>query len=133
MWKYIKENEENFDKLHKKFIKNKKIFQFVYSSAYPEVYSFVEKRGIKLRNSFHLKFKDCKDRKKYSQKSIESYFSKSENLPQPTAGVIRKNSCLMTILKMRKHWLRNKNKGKWKGKNKKSESKSEKLPRKIKT
>ena len=43
VWKYIKENEENFDKLKKKFIENKKIFQLVYSSVYPEVSSFVEK------------------------------------------------------------------------------------------
>ena len=70
VWKYIEENEENFDKLKKKLIKNKKIFQLVYSSAYPEVYSFVEKRGIGVRNNFHLKFKDWKDKKKHLQKSI---------------------------------------------------------------
>ena len=88
--KYIEKNKENFDKLKKKLIKNKKIFQFVYSSAYHEVYSFVEKRGIELRNNFLLKFKDWKDKKKYLQKSIEGYFSKSESSPQPPVGAIQK-------------------------------------------
>ena len=65
------------------------MFQFAYCSTYPEVYSFVEKRSINLRNEFHLKFKDWKDKKKYSQKSTESYFSKSENSPLPS-GVVQK-------------------------------------------
>ena len=43
MQKYLEKDEENFEKIKKKLIKNKKIFLFVYSSAYPEVYSFVEK------------------------------------------------------------------------------------------
>ena len=74
VWKYLEEDEGNFDKIKKKLIENKTIFQFVYSSTYSEVYSFVEKRRIDLRNEFHLKFKDCKDKMKYLQKSIESYF-----------------------------------------------------------
>ena len=40
---YIEKDENNFDKLKSKLIESKKIFQFVYSSTYPEVYSFVEK------------------------------------------------------------------------------------------
>ena len=40
--------------------------------------------------NFHLKFKDWKDKNKYSQKSIEGYFSKSESSPQPPAGAIQK-------------------------------------------
>ena len=76
-WKYIKENGQNFHKLKQILIENNKIFQFVYSSTYPEVYCFVTKRGIKLRNNFHLKLKDWKDKKKYSQKPFEGYFFKS--------------------------------------------------------
>ena len=76
-WKYLEDDEGNFDKIKKKLIENKKIFQFVYLSTYPEVYSFAEKYGIDLRNQFYLKFKDQKDKKYiYLQKSIESYFSK---------------------------------------------------------
>ena len=46
---YIEANDKNFDKLKGKLIQNKKIFQFVYSSVYPEVYSFVEKRSVDMR------------------------------------------------------------------------------------
>ena len=63
----------------------------MYSSTYPEVYSFIEKRGINLKNEFHLKSKDWKDKKKYSQKSIENYFSKSENSP---SHLVRYKKCL---------------------------------------
>ena len=44
VWKYIEENEENFHKIKQKLIDNKKIFQFVYATTYPEIYAFVEKR-----------------------------------------------------------------------------------------
>ena len=54
VWKHFEEDEGNFDKIEKKLSENKKIVQFVYSSTYPEVYSFIEKRN---------------------------YFSKSENSP----------------------------------------------------
>ena len=55
---YIEADDKNFDKLERKLIENKKIFKFVYSSVYPEVYSFVEKKGMDMRNNFHLKFKE---------------------------------------------------------------------------
>ena len=86
---YMEADDKNFDKLKRKLIENKKIFQFVYSSVYPEVYSLVKKRGMDMRNSFHLKFKKWKNRKKYSQKSIKGYFSKAQNSPPP-AGAIQK-------------------------------------------
>ena len=55
VWKYLEADEGNFDQIKNKLIKNKKIFQFVYSSTYTEIYSFIEKRSIDLRNEFHLK------------------------------------------------------------------------------
>ena len=55
---YIEADNKNFAKLKRKLIENKKIFQFVYSSVYPEVYGFIEKRGVDMRNNFHLKFKE---------------------------------------------------------------------------
>ena len=66
------------------------VFQFVYSSVYPEIYSFVEKQGIDLRNAFQLRFKEWKDKKKHSQKSIDGYFSKCEGSPPPPGGVQKK-------------------------------------------
>ena len=89
-WKYLEQDEQNFEKIRKKLIENTKVFQFVYSSVYPEIYSFVEKRGIDLRNNFHLTFKEWKDKKKYSQKSIDGYFSKSEGSPPPPGAVQKK-------------------------------------------
>ena len=80
---YIEADENNFNKLTRKLIKNQKIFQYVYISVYPEVYSFIEKIGVDMRNNFHLKFKEWKDRKIYSQKLIEGYFSKPQNSPSP--------------------------------------------------
>ena len=64
---YIKVNENNFNNLKRKLIENQNIFQYLYASIYPEVYSFVEKRGADMRNNFHFKSKDWKDRKKYHQ------------------------------------------------------------------
>ena len=87
---YIEADDKNFDKLKRKLIENKKIFQFVYSSIYPEVYSFVEKRDVDMRNNFHLKFKEWKDRKKYSQKSIKGYFFKAQNAPPPACAIQKK-------------------------------------------
>ena len=44
VWNYIEENEKNFDKPKKKLTEIEKTFQFVYSSAYPEIYSCQETR-----------------------------------------------------------------------------------------
>ena len=83
-------NETNFDKMKKKLQENKKIFQFVYSTVYPEVSTFIEKRNIELNNEFHVKFKDWKDKKKYSQKSINSYFAKNKHSSSPPGAVQKK-------------------------------------------
>ena len=90
VWKYLEQDEQTLARLEKKLRENKKLFQFVYSSDYPEIYSFVEKRGVNLRNNFHLKFKELKDKNKYSQKSIDGYFSKSEGSTPPLGALQRK-------------------------------------------
>ena len=87
---YIEIDENNFSKLKRKLIENQKAFQFVHTSVYAEVYSFVETRGVDVRNNFLLKFKEWKDRKKYSQKLIDGYFSKPQNLPPPEGAVQKK-------------------------------------------
>ena len=43
-----------------------------------------------MRNNFHLKIKEWKDRKKYSQKSILAYFSKPQNSPPLECPVQKK-------------------------------------------
>ena len=52
--------EKNFEKIKKDFIENINIFQYVYAKCYPDVYSPSEKRGIKLKSEFLLKFKNWK-------------------------------------------------------------------------
>ena len=47
--------------------------RLIQREKYAEVHSFGKKRGIDLRNCFHLKIKELKDKKKYSQKSMDSY------------------------------------------------------------
>ena len=54
---YIEADENNFNKLKRNLTENQKIFQYFYVSVYPKVYSFVEKRGVDMRNKFHLKLK----------------------------------------------------------------------------
>ena len=85
-----KKTRRTLKKLRENSSKTKNTFQFVYSSVYPEFYSFVEKQGIELKSEFHLKFKEWKDNKKYFQKSIDSYISKRVNSPPPPLGVIQK-------------------------------------------
>ena len=84
---YIEADENNFCKLKKKLIENQKIFQYVYASVYPGICSFVEKRGVEMRNNLHLKFKEWKDRKEHSKKSFDGYFSKPQNSPPPEGAV----------------------------------------------
>ena len=68
-----------------------------------------------MRNNFHLKFKEYKDRKKYSKKSIEGYFSKVQN-SLPPAGAIQKKLVSNEDFKEEKKLQKNKNKRKWKKK-----------------
>ena len=117
---YIEASENNFSKLKKKLIENQKIFQFVYTSIYPEVYSFVETRGGDVRNNFHLKLKEWKGRKKYSQKLIDRYFSKPQNLP-PTEGVVQKKLVMNEDFEEEKKIVVEQKQKKWRKKNKKRE------------
>ena len=75
----IEADNKNFYKLKRKFIENKKVFQFAYSSVYPEVYSFAGKRSVDMRNNFDLKFKERKDRKKIFPKINRGIFFQGTN------------------------------------------------------
>ena len=107
----IEANDKKFGKLKRKLIKTKKIFHFVYSSVYPEVYSFVEKGGLDMRYKIHLKFKEWKDRKKCSLKSIERYFYKVQNSLPPSGAIEKKLASNEDFEEEKKLW-KNKNKTK---------------------
>ena len=106
---YIEVDENNFAKLKRKLIENQNIFQYAYASVFPKVYSFVEKRGVNMRNNFHLKFKEWKDRKKYSQKSIDGYFLKLQYSP-PREGATQKKLVMDENFEEEKKLLKNHNK-----------------------
>ena len=40
----------------------KKIFQYVYSNIYPEIYCATEKRGFDLKSNFHIMFRTYRDK-----------------------------------------------------------------------
>ena len=61
---FIHENEKNYNKLRNNLSQFKKIFQFIYSNVYPEIYCSTEVRGFGLIYTFHLIFKTSKDMKK---------------------------------------------------------------------
>ena len=105
------------------------VFQFVYSNVYPEIYSFAEKRGIDLRNNFHLKLKKWKDKKKYSQKSIDGYFWNSEWSPLFPGAVQKK---LVTVEGLEREKMADEQKQKEIGEKKpKKKNWGEKLQQKI--
>ena len=85
VWNHIRDDKEKFNNMTRKFVENKKIFQFVYSYSYHEIYSFVEKRSLDLRNEFHIGFKELKDKKMQGQKNFEQFKTivASETSPPP--------------------------------------------------
>ena len=56
----------------------KKIFQYIYSNVYPEVYCSTERRGFHLKSTFQLVFKTYKDKKEIEQtgKNPQNYQAK---------------------------------------------------------
>ena len=125
---YIETDENNFKQLKRKLIENQKIFQYVYASICPEVYSFVEKRGVDMRNNFHLKFKEWKD---ILKNQLTDIFPSRKIRHQPRVR-FRKNLLRLRTLRKRKKFLRNKNKKKWKNQNQKKENVDVKLRQKTK-
>lgn len=85
VWNHIRDDKEKFNNMTRKFVENKKIFQFAYSYSYHEIYSFVEKRSLDLRNEFHIGFKELKDKKMQGQKNFEQFKTivASETSPPP--------------------------------------------------
>ena len=57
------ENEENYKDLSSNLSSYKKIFQYVYSDVFPEIYCSTERHGFDLKSNFHIIFKMHKDKK----------------------------------------------------------------------
>ena len=64
IWKFIQNDEKNYNKLRNNLCQFKNIFQYVYSIVYPEVCCSSERRGFDLKSTFQLIFKTYKDKKK---------------------------------------------------------------------
>ena len=90
---YIVKDENNFDKLKKKLVENQKNISISVLEHLPLSVQFCEKRRKDLGNYFQLKIKEWKDKKKYSQKSTDSYLlPKAEKLlaPLPKSAIEKK-------------------------------------------
>ena len=60
---FLNKNENNYKKLRKILSSYKRIFWYVYSNVFPEIYCSTEKRGFDLKSNFHITFKTYKDKK----------------------------------------------------------------------
>ena len=67
VWKFIAEDDKNYNKLRNNLGQFKEIFQYVYAMIYPEIYFTTERRGFNLKSTFQLIFKTYKDQKKLEQ------------------------------------------------------------------
>ena len=63
VWKFIAEDDKNYNKLRNNVCQLKEIFQDVYAMVYPEIYCTTECRGFDLKSMFQLIFKTYKDKK----------------------------------------------------------------------
>ena len=62
---FLNKNENNYKKLRKILSSYKRIFWYVYSNVFPEIYCSTEKRGFDLKSNFHITFKTYKDKKNW--------------------------------------------------------------------
>ena len=60
---FVNENENNYKELKNNLSSYKKIFQYIYSNVFPEIYCSTEKRVFDLKSNFHIIFKMYKDKK----------------------------------------------------------------------
>ena len=61
---FIKMDTENFPLLRNSLWPFKNIFQYVYSSTYPDIYCATEQDRRNIKNSFYIVHKNYKDKKK---------------------------------------------------------------------
>ena len=73
------EKKENSRILQKCLATYKDIFQYVYSRAFPEIYTMSEKRGIDIKSNFHILFKTYKDKQAIRHQQLAKQASNYEN------------------------------------------------------
>ena len=56
-------DDKNFTLLRNNLWRFKNIFQYVYSSSYPDIYCSTEQRGFIIKSSFYIVYKNYKDKK----------------------------------------------------------------------
>ena len=61
---FLQRDKDNYKKLRNNLYSCKKIFQYVYSNVFPEIYCSTEKLGFDLKSNFHIIFKIYKNKKK---------------------------------------------------------------------
>ena len=64
VWKFIAEDDKNFNKLRNSLCQFKEIFRYVSTIVYPEIYCTTERRGFDLQSTFQLILKTYKDKKR---------------------------------------------------------------------
>ena len=62
-WSFISQDGKNYNLLRDILFRFKDIFQYGYSIVYPDIYCSTKYRGIDLRSSFQLVFKEYRDKK----------------------------------------------------------------------
>ena len=67
VWKFIGEDDKNFNKLRNILCQFYKIFQYVSTLVYPKIYCKTERRGFDLKSTFQLILKTYKDKKRLEQ------------------------------------------------------------------
>ena len=77
--RFIDQDKENLRILQKCLATYKDIFQYVYSHAFPEIYTMSEKRGIDIKSNFHILFKTYKDKQAIRYQQLAKQTSNYEN------------------------------------------------------
>ena len=110
---HINKDGNNSEKMKKHLVENKKIFQYVYSKCYTDIYTLVEKRGIVLQGEFLLAFKVWKDkRKSVSREPQFEVLERKEKVEETSKSEVENEEVEKnTQEKMGKEWPKRKKKG----------------------
>ena len=79
---FIDQNKDNLRMLQKNLANYKDIFQYVYSHVFPEIYLATEKRGIDLKNNFHILLKSYGNKLMLRQQQLAKQPINFETEPQ---------------------------------------------------
>ena len=97
VWKFIQNDEKNYNKLRNNLCQFKNIFQYVYSNIYLEVYCSTERRGFDLKSTLQLAFKAYKNKKKLNkQEKILKIIKQSHMILLYVSKNQKKLTCLTT-------------------------------------